>query len=75
MALLRPSVWTKQPQQACEIDWSNPITRGLYSANIPGIREFVTNSNVPITINATKGVGRVGQCLVQTTGGTLTNGV
>lgn len=32
MALLRPSVWTQQPQQACEIDWSNPITRGLVVA-------------------------------------------
>lgn len=35
MALLRPSVWTQQPQQACEIDWSNPITRGLVSAITP----------------------------------------
>lgn len=35
MALLRPSVWTQQPQQACEIDWSNPITRGLVYAFKP----------------------------------------
>ena len=32
MALLRPTVWTQQPQQACEIDLSNPITRGLVVA-------------------------------------------
>ena len=35
MALLRPSVWTQQPQQACEIDWSNPITQGLAIAVMP----------------------------------------
>ena len=32
MALLRHTPWTQQPQSACEIDWANPITKGLVSA-------------------------------------------
>lgn len=37
MALLRPTVWTQQPQSPVEIDWSNPITQGLVNAaNING---------------------------------------
>lgn len=29
--------WTSQPQYPVEIDWSNPLTRGLIFAAIPGI--------------------------------------
>ena len=32
MALLRPTPWMSQPQQACGIDWSNPNTKNLYFA-------------------------------------------
>ena len=32
MALLRPTIWTQQPQVPVEIDWSNPITRDLIFA-------------------------------------------
>ena len=47
MALLRPSVWTQQPQQACKIDWSNPITQGLAIAVMPnanGARELTLST-------------------------------
>jgi hypothetical protein len=39
MALLRPTVWTQQPQQPVGIDWSNPITRGVVFALPFGRRE------------------------------------
>jgi hypothetical protein len=35
--LLSPAPWTSQPQQAVGIDWSNPITRGLEFAYLPGL--------------------------------------
>lgn len=29
MSIIRPRVWTKQPQVPVDIDWSNPLTTGL----------------------------------------------
>ena len=40
MLRITPRRWTSQPQFATGIDWSNPITRGLTSAILPGIRRF-----------------------------------
>jgi hypothetical protein len=34
----RPKRWTKQPQGNVEIDWGNPITRGLATAYLPTAR-------------------------------------
>lgn len=48
MALLRPSVWTQQPQQACEIDLSNPISRGLIYAFKPAGTPRFNGSVAPI---------------------------
>ena len=48
MALLRPTPWTTQPQQACEIDWSNPICRGLAFAILPSSKG-TSNLNIGVT--------------------------
>lgn len=38
MGLILPTVRTRQPQGgAAQIDWSNPLTRGLVYAAIPGV--------------------------------------
>jgi len=34
--------WTSQPQGGVGIDWSNPITKGLYVATIAGIGDVLT---------------------------------
>jgi len=63
MALLRPSVWTQQPQQACEIDWSNPITRGMFTAILPtgsGAIELVRKSLSSKSGSPTYSVGVAG---------------
>jgi hypothetical protein len=39
-SLLLPACYTQQPQQAVQIDWSNPITRGLAFAFIHGVVAF-----------------------------------
>jgi hypothetical protein len=39
-SLLLPSCYTQQPQHAVQIDWSNPITRGLAFAFIHGVIAF-----------------------------------
>jgi hypothetical protein len=46
MALLRPTVWTQQPQQAVGIDWSNPITRGLQFAITPTVTLPFSDSSI-----------------------------
>lgn len=46
-ALITPTIRNFQPQQAMQIDWSNPITRGLVGVVLPNqVRELVT-STVP----------------------------
>lgn len=73
MAILRPRIWTRQPQFAVGIDWSNPITQGLHcelnydgydavSGNLP--TGLVGTKKIPIGTNgiargfgATRGVG------------------
>lgn len=48
-SLLLPSCYTQQPQHAVQIDWSNPITRGLAFAFIHGVVAFgfcVSGQNV-----------------------------
>lgn len=40
MPLLLPSRYTQQPQQAAQIDWSNPITQGLAFAFVHGAVAF-----------------------------------
>ena len=49
MRILTP--WTSQPQGPVEIDWSNPITRGLIYADYPGAAK-----NLSVT-----GVGKYGR--------------
>lgn len=43
-ALILPSRFARQPQQAATVDWSNPGSRVLRAAAIPGIAEAVSNT-------------------------------
>lgn len=55
-SLLLPSCYTQQPQQAVQIDWSNPITRGLAFAFIHGAMAFgfcLSGQNVIPYVGAT----------------------
>lgn len=51
MSLILQPPWTRQPQGAVEIDWSNPLTRGLVICTYAGnnFREMVTNKPSTIT--------------------------
>ncbi len=47
MSLIK-TPWTQQPQGPVEIDWSNPITRGLRAAvSGTGAYDFVTKKSLP----------------------------
>lgn len=35
LVIPRQEIWTRQPQGPVDIDWANPITRGLVSATLP----------------------------------------
>jgi len=68
MALLRQVPWTQQPQGPVEIDWSNPLTRGLSIAVIPNgnsARELTLSTlsvkvGSPSTSIGKRGVASVG---------------
>lgn len=47
-------IWTRQPQQIVEIDWSNPLTRGLTFAAIGGMNVDLVRKKV-LAINGTPG--------------------
>lgn len=71
MALLRPTVWTQQPQQACEIDWSNPITRGLVIAATPvgnTMRDAVSGALMTTSGSPTSAVNQSGRVLKTVSG-------
>jgi len=36
-SIILPSRWTSQPQEAVEVDWGNPLSRGLVQAALPSI--------------------------------------
>jgi len=46
MAILLPRRWQQQPQSSLQIDWSNPITKGLVWCSAPAI-----NSNSELVSN------------------------
>lgn len=62
--ILQPS-WTRQPQGPVEIDWSNPLTRGLVICTHAGnnFREMVTNKPSTIT-SATYAPTKEGRALM-----------
>ena len=47
--LLVPRPWTSQPQFATGINWANPITQGLTSANLPGVSRFDAVSGLQLS--------------------------
>lgn len=61
MALLRPTVWTQQPQQSVEIDWSNPVTLGLKAVFDQRYKREHITGTVASVDTATSAVGRFGR--------------
>ena len=59
----RSRIWTQQPQVAVGIDWSNPITRGLIAAGVPGafsaVGQYLGTGLPPTAKTTPQGVGRV----------------
>ena len=63
------NVWTQQPQVPVEIDWSNPITRGLFAAIHPSIKTNLVDGSALLYGPATQfGVGQIGKCLIASDG-------
>lgn len=65
MSLIARPRWTRQPQGAVEVDWSNPLTRGLVICTHAGnnFREMVTNKPSTIT-SATSAPTKEGRALM-----------
>lgn len=66
--LILPNKWTRQPQTPVEIDWSNPITRGISIASIPGSgARNLANPNESFSPNFDSGIGGNGRAIVTST--------
>lgn len=61
MAIFLPRKWRHQPQGAVQIDWSNPLTDGLFAVEVPG--SIFWSRNGPPTLVGTlqRTVGPDGQ--------------
>jgi hypothetical protein len=61
-SILLPSRYTQQPQQATQIEWGNPIARGLALAANPGAGAFdlANNRNATASNGMTRGAGALG---------------
>jgi hypothetical protein len=72
LILKRP--WTEQPQGPVEIDWGNPLTRGLVAAfnlsNIAFVENLANNTGGSTTTGGTltRSVGSLGLCAVSSNG-------
>jgi len=58
--LILNSEWTEQPQSICEIDWSNPITRGLIDWGTPTDPNGVVGINSPTIAPRKNGMAHKG---------------
>lgn len=47
-SLILPNKWTSQPQYPVEIDWSNPLARGLVVANTPFTKNNIVTNDAPV---------------------------
>lgn len=56
--MLRPTIWTQQPPQPVEIDWTNPITRGLVVAWNGATPDVNLCDNKAGTFTDRTGIGR-----------------
>jgi hypothetical protein len=59
MLILSPE-WTEQPQSICEINWSNPITRGLIDWGTPTDPNGVVGINSPTIVPKRNGMAHKG---------------
>jgi hypothetical protein len=58
--LILNSEWTEQPQSICEIDWSNPITRGLIDWGTPTNPNGIVGVNSPTIVPKRNGMAHKG---------------
>lgn len=75
-ALILPSRFTQQPQQGAQVDWSNPLTRGLSDIWLPtgGPRTLVRGEATSTVGTVISGVGAAGQ-FVRGNGSSTLSGV
>jgi len=69
--MLNRRVWTRQPQVAVGVDWSNPLTRGLIVASSPGLfggRNAVDGGRLVVQTATASKVTKFGVALDQQAG-------
>lgn len=54
-------IWTRQPQQAVEIDWSNPITTGIAFAAYPAAGDVISMAQPVLSGSSTIGINAAGR--------------
>ncbi len=75
MLIPRRTVRTSQPQQPAQVNWRNPITKGLYTATVPGQGDVLSSAALSLPTDSKLATLVAGKAVGQAVSGTTSTGI